>query len=137
MRDFILLRVITRLLIPFIIMYGFYIQFHGEYSPGGGFQAGVIIAAAFVAYAFVHGIEKCMDVLPLNAVKFLAAFGVLIYGFVGLTTMFLGGNFLSYSYLSEDAVAGQKLGIILIELGVGTTVFAVMMLIFFAFAKRS
>ena len=48
MSDFLVLKVVAKLLIPFILLFGFYVQMHGDYGPGGGFQAGVIVAAAFV-----------------------------------------------------------------------------------------
>ena len=51
MSDYLVLRVIAKLLIPFILLFGFYVQMHGDYGPGGGFQAGVIVAAAFILYA--------------------------------------------------------------------------------------
>ena len=50
--------------------------------------------------------------------------------------MFLGGNFLDYNVLAEEPLVGQHLGIQLIELGVGITVAATMITIFFAFAGR-
>lgn len=137
MNDDIVLRVVVRLLVPFILMYGLYVQFHGEFSPGGGFQAGVICAAAFIAYALVHGLEETMMILPFGVVRVLSAMGLLLYAGVGVLTMLLGGNFLDYSVLSQDPVSGQKLGILVIELGVGITVFSVTMLIFYVFGERS
>ena len=53
MKDYIVLRVITKLLIPFILLFGIYVQMHGDYGPGGGFQAGVIFASSFILYAIV------------------------------------------------------------------------------------
>ena len=137
MNDNIILRTVIRMLVPYIFMYGLYIQFHGEYSPGGGFQAGVICAAAFIFYGLVYGIPETMKVISVVAARLLASFGVLLYAGVGVVAMLKGGNFLEYSVLAHDPVSGQKIGIIIIELGVGITVFAVMLLIFYMFAERS
>lgn len=137
MSDNIILRFIIRLILPFIFMYGLYVQFHGEYSPGGGFQAGVICASAFICYCLVHGLSETMRVLPVWAVRLIASFGALLYGAVGILGMLKGGHFLDYSVLLEDSVKGQGLGILVIELGVGLTVFGVMMIIFYMFADRS
>ena len=139
MSDFsehIVLKVVVRTLCPFIFMYGLYIQFHGEFSPGGGFQAGVICAAAFIAYGLVHGLAETMRIMPFGLVKVLSAFGLLLYAFVGVAAMLMGGNFLDYSILASDPVSGQKLGILVIELGVGFTVFSLVMLIFYVFGER-
>ncbi len=136
MEDDIILRTVVKLLVPCIIMFGLYVQFHGEYSPGGGFQAGVICAAAFIVYGIIYGLDDLLEVLPLWFVKVLSSVGVLIYGSTGLVAMFKGGRFLEYSYLLKNTVHGQELGIFAIEIGVGCTVFAVMMLIFYMFGKR-
>lgn len=136
MKERIILQTVSRFLIPFILVYSIYIQMHGEYSPGGGFQAGVIAAAAFILYALIYSMESTKHVLPVNIVLKLCCIGPLIYATVGIVTMLKGANFLSYGILLADPVKGQKIGIILIELGVGITVFAVMMIIFYLFAGR-
>ena len=136
MDENIILKTIVRILVPFIFAYGLYIQFHGEYSPGGGFQAGLICAAAFIVYGIVYGLDDILKVISIKTARILSAAGVLLYASVGVVAMLKGGNFLAYSVLKEDPVSGQMLGILIIELGVGITVFAVMMLIFYMFARR-
>jgi len=136
LRHHLIPRVVGRVLIPFILLFGLYVQFHGEYGPGGGFQAGAIIAAAFILHALLEGERRALGVLPQRALLGLVAAGPLIYGAVGIAGMVLGGNFLDYSPLSEDPVKGQQLGIILIEAGVGITVTGVLLSIFHAFAAR-
>ena len=137
MSDHVILRFVIRILFPFIIMYGLYVQFHGEYSPGGGFQAGVICAAAFISYGLIYGLEDVEKVLPFWSIRILSAVGLLTYASTGILTMYKGGKFLEYSVLSENAVSGQMLGIFAIEIGVGITVFATMMVIFYMFGGRS
>ena len=137
MDDDIILRTVIRLLVPFIFMFGLYVQLHGEQSPGGGFQGGVICAAAFLTYGLVHGLGDLHKIIPVTLVRILASVGVLIYGCVGVITMFKGSEFLSYSVLSDNPLYGQQIGIMIVELGVGVTVFSVMMLVFYMFAERS
>ncbi|MAF99922.1 MAG: Na(+)/H(+) antiporter subunit B [Arenicellales bacterium] len=129
-----ILRTITKLLIPIILLFALYVQFHGDFGPGGGFQAGVIFGSGIILYGIVFGLDKAMAVIPPSVLRVLAALGVLLYGGVGLTGIFLGGQFLDYSVLAAEPTKGQHLGILLIELGVGTTVAAIMILLFFAFA---
>ena len=130
------LRVVCKLLIPFIMLFALYVQFHGDYGPGGGFQAGVIFAAAIVLYGLIFGVHNAMRVAPPDIVRFLIAAGVLLYAGTGVASLLLGANFLDYDVLAHEAVEGQHLGILLIEFGVGTTVAAVMITIYFAFASR-
>jgi len=135
MEHHLVLRVVARLLIPFIMLFALYVQFHGDYGPGGGFQAGVIFAAAFILYGLIYGVDKLRDVIHPGVVRSLAAFGVLLYAGVGLAGMLSGGEFLNYSVLVTDPVAGQHLGILLIEAGVGITVASTMVILFYAFAS--
>ena len=132
----VILRALSKLLIPLIMLFALYVQFHGDYGPGGGFQAGVIFGAAIILYALMFGLEAAMRVFPPRALEFFVAFGLLLYGGVGIDAIFLGGNFLDYGHLAHEPVHGQHLGILLVELGVGITVASVMASIFFLFAGR-
>jgi multicomponent Na+:H+ antiporter subunit B len=132
----LVLRVVSKLLIPFILLFALYVQFHGDYGPGGGFQAGVIFGAGFILYALIFGLETARKVARPAVIRVLVAVGVLIYGGVGVVSLLLGGRYLDYSLLAHAPAHGQHLGIALIEFGVGTTVAAVMITIFFAYAGR-
>jgi multicomponent Na+:H+ antiporter subunit B len=136
LRDDLIPRVVGRLLVPFILLFGLYVQFHGDYGPGGGFQAGALVAAAFILYALVEGEDRTLEALPFNGLLTLMVSGAMLYGVVGLSGILFGGTFLDYSVLSDDPVAGQHLGILLIEAGVGLTVTGVLLAIFHAFAAR-
>lgn len=136
MRDHVVLRVVAKMLIPLILLFGLYVQFHGEYGPGGGFQAGVIFASAFFLYAMLFGLSAARKVINMTVVRLLSAIGVLIYGSVGLVSMLNGANFLDYNALAANPIDGQHYGIILVELGVGLTVASVMIIIFFTFSSR-
>jgi multicomponent Na+:H+ antiporter subunit B len=132
----LVLRVAAKMLIPLILMFALYVQFHGESGPGGGFQAGVIFAAAFILYALVFGMDAARAVASERILQVLAALGMLLYCGVGLTSLLAGGNFLDYNVLAEGSIRGQQIGIFLVELGIGITVSTIMMTIFFAFAER-
>jgi len=132
----LILRIVTKTLIPFILLFAFYVQFHGDYGPGGGFQAGVIFAAAIFLYTMLFGMSTARRVINQSLIQLLAAIGVLLYGSVGVVSLLNGRNFLDYSVLATDPIAGQHLGILVIELGVGITVASIMILIFFNFAGR-
>ena len=131
-----ILRVTAKFMIPYILLFSLYVQFHGDFGPGGGFQAGVIFASAFILYALIFGVESGRKVLPSWLTRYLLAGGVLLYAGVGVFGMLLGGNYLDFSVLTHDPVSGQHLGILLIEFGVGTTVAATMVTIFFVFASQ-
>lgn len=150
--DHVVLRVAAKLLIPLIALFALYVQFHGDLGPGGGFQAGVIMASAVILYALVFGLRETMEAVPPRLARGAASLGVLLYGGVGIACMVNGGAFLDYDYLFPPGVEkqipgwllggeahhwGQHFGIMLIELGVLLTVAATMVTIFYGFAGRT
>ena len=135
MRD-VILQVVAKLLITFALLFALYVQFHGDYGPGGGFQAGVIAAAALIFYGIVFGLSEARRVVPDAVVEAMVALGVLIYAGVGVAGLLLGGNYLDYFVLDLDPVHGQHRGIFWVEAGVAVTVSGVMLKIFYLFAGR-
>ena len=132
----LILRVTIKLLFAPIMLFAFYVQFHGDYSPGGGFQAGVIFSSGFILYILIFGLETAETILPPRLLRVVASLGVLVYAGTGMASLFMGGEFLNYSALADSPTTGQHMGIILVELGVGMTVSAIILLIFFTFANR-
>lgn len=136
MKHDLVLRVVAKLMIPFILLFAMYVQFHGDFGPGGGFQAGVIFASGIVFYALIFGVDAARHVVPDWLVETLLATGVLLYLGVGFAGLLLGGNFLDYFVLAADPVHGQHRGIFWVEMGVLITVASVMLKIFYMFASR-
>ena len=138
MSSHVILRVIAKLLIPLIALFALYVQFHGDFGPGGGFQAGVIMAAAIILYALVFGMDEAKRAVPPSLVRFGMSLGVFIYGGTGVATWLLGGEFLNYTVFAPESshAAGQHWGIFSVELGVLFTVTSVMTAIFYAFGSR-
>ncbi len=136
MKNKAFMRFSSKLLMPPIMMFALYVQFHGDFGPGGGFQAGVIFASAFILYALLFGVAQARRVAPAGVIRTTLALGVLLYAGVGVAGLLLGGNYLNYSVLADDQVAGQHLGILIIEFGVGMTVASAMITVFFIFAGR-
>lgn len=135
MHSYLVLRVIAKLLLPFILLFALYVQFHGDFGPGGGFQAGVIFAAGYILYGLIWGVHNAEQVLPHGILRFGIALGILIYAGVGVFGLLAGGKYLDYSVLAHNPPSGQHLGILLVELGVGITVSSVMVTIFYTFAS--
>ena len=132
----VILKVISKFLVPFIALFAFYVQFHGDFGPGGGFQAGVILAAAVILYALIFGLDAAKKAFPPSWVRVGMSLGVLLYGGTGVLTWILGGDFLSYGVLAHDPAHGQHYGIIAVELGILRSVTNVMIAIFYAFGSR-
>lgn len=136
MRYDTILRIGAKLILPFILLFALYVQFHGDFGPGGGFQAGVVSAAMVILYAIIFGLAAAQRVVPPILVEIMVPLGALIYAGVGVAALLLGGNYLNYSVLLHDPVHGQELGILLVEIGVLITVAGTMTAIFYTFAGR-
>jgi multicomponent Na+:H+ antiporter subunit B len=150
----VVLRVTAKLLIPLIALYAFYVQFHGDLGPGGGFQAGVIMAVAVILHGLVFGLGETMTALPPQLMRSTASLGVMLYAVIGVICIVNGGGFLDYDHLFPPQVEaqipgwllgdsghghhwGQHFGIMAIELGVLLTVAATMVTVFYGFAGRT
>ncbi len=133
----IITRVVARLLIPYIQLYGLYVIAHGELGPGGGFQGGVILGSSIILYAIVFGIEEGRKRMSRKINDLLNTTGIFIYAGIGLLCLLAGGAYLEYDMLPLGTPKlASHLGIYGIEIGVGITVAAVMITIFFETARR-
>ncbi|MCA0254876.1 MAG: Na(+)/H(+) antiporter subunit B [Proteobacteria bacterium] len=130
LKEFSVIRCILSFIIPFIVVYSIFIQLNGEISPGGGFQAGVIFASSLIGYELISGTNKFLYHFKIDSLKITMIFGVLIYASTGLVSLLFDHNFLDYDALNNSLIFGQKLGIFIIEIGVGITVSATMCLIY-------
>jgi multicomponent Na+:H+ antiporter subunit B len=133
-------RITTILISPLITFYSLYILLNGEDSPGGGFQSGAIFATNIILLDMVGFLDKARTFRKTSAspeliktLIFLSALGVLLYLSIGLLCIFLGGNFLDYSVLSNNKLIGQHIGIFIIEIGIAITVACVLSLLYFSF----
>lgn len=136
MRLDVILRVTAKFFLPFILLFALYVQMHGDYGPGGGFQAGVIAAATVILYAIIFGLAPTKRLVPPLVVESMVPLGVLIFAGVGVVSLVLDHNYLDYSALAHEPAHGQHLGILLVEAGVLVTVAGSMVSIFYVLAER-
>jgi len=132
----LIMRVTTKLVLPFILLFALYVQFHGDYGPGGGFQAGVISAGVVILFGITFGLRAAQRIAPRTVVERMVPLGVLVYAGTGVAGLLRGGNFLEYAVLSHDSVHGHEWGIFLVEAGVLITVCGTMLALFYAFVER-
>ncbi|MBP7189766.1 MAG: hypothetical protein KA998_00760 [Rickettsiaceae bacterium] len=127
-----ILNLINRFILPFIVFLAIYVQISGEDSPGGGFQAGAIFASSMIAMTFISDFKICNQ----KSLIFVAASGVMIYFITGIIPMFSGYMYLDYRAFAASNIVAQKIGIFVIELGVGLTVFSSILLIYLLFSEE-
>jgi multicomponent Na+:H+ antiporter subunit B len=120
----------VRLIVPVIQIFAFYVLAHGHVSPGGGFQGGVLMGASFILVALSWDLETALARFPMNRCIIVAAAGIILYGGIGLLSMFLGGEFLDYAELAKVLPVSREMAryhaMLGVEIGVGLTVTAIM-----------
>lgn len=121
----IVLNVAFRMLVPFTIIYGIYVLCFGEYSPGGGFQAGALLSVGVLLSRLILGFDAKFNISVETSVV-MAGVGTFIYAFTGWLTLFGGAKyFLDYNYLPvhlEPLHEMHAMGIFMIEIGVAICV---------------
>ncbi len=126
----IIIRTVSRILIPFVQLFGLYVIMHGHSSPGGGFQGGVILGASYILYGIAYGgVDEVKARFNLKRLTIFTSLGVVIYAGIGLVCLLLGKNFLNYGVL--PIVEPRGMGMFGIELGVGLTVMSVMVSLYY------
>ncbi len=137
MKEDVIIRTITRLMVPLIQLFALYVIMHGESGPGGGFQGGVILGASIILFVIVFGAEEGRKRISENVNNFFVSLGVIIFAGIGLLSIIVGGNYLEYNILPLGTPQhASELAILGVEIGIGITVFAIMTSIFFDTARR-
>lgn len=89
------MRITSRLVAPFIQIYGIYVILHGHLSPGGGFSGGAIFGASLVLIALSFNLEAGVKQISHQTASILESGGVFGYVLTGLVAIVLGGNYLA------------------------------------------
>jgi multicomponent Na+:H+ antiporter subunit B len=136
----LIIKTVSRFLVPFIQLFALYVLAHGHESPGGGFQGGVIFGASFIILAIAFDLRTALRRFKEKTDGLLAALGVFIYAGIGALCLILGGNFLNYGKLARifpfNKVEARAYGILGIETGVFIAVMAVMVCIYVNIASE-
>lgn len=129
-----IIKTVCRILIPFIQIYALYVVAHGEFSPGGGFQGGVVFGSTFLLLAISYNLKTLLKRVSEKFLGIFAAVGVLVYVGIGAMAMVMGGKFLDYSVLAPivpvDPGHIRAIGMLGVEIGVGMAVTAAMVIIY-------
>jgi len=135
----LIVKTTCRLIIPFIQIFALYVIAHGHHSPGGGFQGGVILGASMILFAIAYDLRSAIRRMGERLTAFLCVLGVFIYALTGALCMLYEKNYLDYSALSNilgvDPVSARSHGILIVEIGVGIAVMAVMVVLYYNLAS--
>ena len=134
----VIIQTICRLLVPFIQLFSLYVLFHGHYSPGGGFQGGVLMGASLILLIVSYGVKETRRRISMRGLTIMACVGLFIYSGIGALCLALGGNYLDYSKLPlpiSSVAMIRAIGILGIEIGVWLGVASIMTMIFLGLAS--
>ena len=119
--DNIIINLISKFVLPILMLFGFYIHSHGDYTPGGGFQAGVIFACALCLYCFIN-LDANKKRISNNFLTYIAILGFVFYTGTGIVGYFITGNFLDFTFLPFKQ--SNSRGVFIIEFGIALVVFS-------------
>lgn len=122
----------VRLVAPFVFVFGLFTMFHGASSVGGGFQGGVVVASVIVTIAFAFGIDQTGAWLNRTILTTSAVIGVVVFALTGLGPVLYGGTFLEFTVYPGKK--GALYAIEIVEIGIGVTVAATIVILFFEIA---
>jgi len=136
----LIIQTAVRILVPFIQLFGLYVIVHGHYSPGGGFQGGVILGASFVLMVLAFDQQFSMRYMSEKANNILGNTGALIFAGTGALCALFGGLFLDYSALDKliplGPIGWRSFGIFVVEVGVGLAVMSIMVSLFWVLGSN-
>jgi multicomponent Na+:H+ antiporter subunit B len=131
----LIVKTACRIIIPFIQVFALYVIAHGHHSPGGGFQGGVILGATIILFAISHDLRTTINRLNEKVASLFSSIGVFLYAATGMLCLLMGAVFLDYSVLSgllgTDKIMARSHGILIVEIGVGISVMAVMIWLYY------
>lgn len=126
-----IIRVSARMMVPFIQLFGLYVIVHGHYSPGGGFQGGVLLGASYILLALAFDLKTSLKTFSESMNSILGTTGALIFVGTAVLCALVGGLFLDYSALELLLPLGpiewRSFGIFIVEVGVGLAVMSIML----------
>lgn len=130
-----------RLAVPLVQIFALYVIAHGHYSPGGGFQGGVMLGASFILVSLGGSLRDGLSRMSESAYIRLASLGILIYAGFGVLCQIFGRNFLDYGVLqkiffTDGPEMARSHGIFAVEVGVAFTVMAIMFAMFANLSSR-
>jgi multicomponent Na+:H+ antiporter subunit B len=136
-KDSELVDIISRKLVPYILLFGFYLISYGHLSPGGGFQGGVVLASGVTLLCLSRGVETALRSFPVGRMGLGESFVFLAILAIGIVGLLLGrhflGNFLPLGKAGEVPSAGF---IFFLNLLIGLKVGVGISLILFALLRE-
>jgi multicomponent Na+:H+ antiporter subunit B len=129
----VIVRTISRILFPFIFLFGVYIVFHGHLTPGGGFPGGVVIAASVALLVIAYGIDRIQKNMNFLQAEVLDVVGSMTIAIVGILGLLVGTYFLQNVFpLGELGRLFSGGNFLPLYVGVGIKVAAGLLLILYA-----
>ena len=119
--DSIIVNLLSKFILPVLMIFGFYVHSHGDYTPGGGFQAGIIFACVLCLYYFINLNNKIVR-LSYNVFTYVSMVGFIFYIGFGFLSLFITGKFLDYTFLPINH--DNAIGVFIVEFGIALIVFS-------------
>ena len=91
-KDDKILQYVARIIVPVLMIFGFYVIVNGHLSPGGGFSGGAIIGSGLILYSGAFGAEKIRKFFNEKVYKCIKITALILYGCVMTYYFYTGAN---------------------------------------------
>ena len=135
----LIVDITCRIMIPFIQVFAVYVILHGHYSPGGGFQGGVLLASSIILLRLSLGHEESYRKLPQRRAAVIGTGSMFLFVITALIPIITGGLFMDYEFLAIPGLTGAELryyGILMVETWIGFAVFGFLVVIYDRLSER-
>ncbi|MCD5410777.1 MAG: MnhB domain-containing protein [Clostridiales bacterium] len=122
--DDLIVRTVTKWIVPFIQVYGIFIILHGHISPGGGFSGGAVLGSSIILITLSLGYKKASGIISHNTSALLESGSIIWYVLIGIVGIISGNNFLtnrgSGFYMGEvgDVISSGMIPLITVAIGI-------------------
>ncbi|MGV8146091.1 MAG: MnhB domain-containing protein [Alkaliphilus sp.] len=122
--DDLIVRTVTKWIVPFIQVYGIFIILHGHISPGGGFSGGAVLGSSIILITLSLGYKKAAGIISHKTSALLESGSIIWYVLIGLVGIVTGNNFLTNRgagfYMGEvgDVISSGMIPLITIAIGI-------------------
>lgn len=126
-------RTVSRILLPFLLLYSVYVILHGHLTPGGGFQGGVLLASSVILVCVVYGLRKAEHIINEETSHRVESIAGVFLAFLIILEFFLRKNLLPSEAPFHVWSGGE---ILFLNITGGLIVMTAFIIIFYSMVKE-
>ena len=132
----LIVRTVSKIVVPFIAVFGLYVTLHGHLTPGGSFSGGAVLGSCMILFALAFNLERGSKKLTHEVSSLVESGGASWFALLGFAGVITGGNYLANKaggfYMGTPGELLSAGMITLITLGLGLKVASTVITLFYS-----